>query len=277
MTRSTRFVMTVAILLLVVRVLACQSNGGSGGQPPADGGSAGQRPSDGGAGAGGTAGEGCGATGFAGFGSLGGCGPDPICDGKVVVQQAYCDQFKCWGAVATVTRTACADGTACDAGRCVTRAFAPSKTCSSPLDCGLPRPVCVGATEQMTFSDPTCDEGQCHWKQIIDACGSFMFGEFLCDRDGKSLNRGQCYDPGGDVKRTGLFTPMPTADPIQLPAPPAQTCSKASDCAQPPTACFKDSVVSYVNPACQVGACDWEVDLSQCGTSCAEGGVCAAP
>ena len=122
----------------------------------------------------------------------------------------------------------------------------------------------------MIFSDPTCDEGQCHWKQLIDACGSSGI-RLQCAS-------GQCYDPGMNTR--GPVVPMPTEDPMQPSAPPAQSCAKAADCTQPAPTCYSDSsfrssAVSYVNPACRAGACVWETSLAECRVSCGDGGVCA--
>jgi len=190
------------------------------------------------------------------------CGPAPTCEGNSIASLAYCDETTCSGPTVIWQRTSCGAMT-CGGGKCLTHAAPPAKTCSIATDCGLPPTVCIGATEQLIFSDPTCDDGQCHWQQIVDTCGGFGIS-FLC-RDGT------CYDPG--MLTRGPVTPTPSPDAMQPPPAPAHACSATADCPQPPSSCFRDSVVSYVHGVCRAGACSWEIDLNQCAGTCGNG-VC---
>jgi hypothetical protein len=195
------------------------------------------------------------------------CGPVPTCEGNSVASLAYCDQAACSGPTLVWQRTPCGDMT-CSGGKCLTNAVAPAKTCSIATDCGLPPTVCIGNTRQMIFSDPSCDDGQCHWKQIVDTCGTYSGTTFLC-------TAGTCYDPG--MLTRGPVTPTPSPDPMQPPPAPAHACGAATDCPQPTPTCFYDSVVSYVHGTCRAGMCSWEIDLNECGGTCGDGGVCVGP
>ena len=194
------------------------------------------------------------------------CGPASTCDGTELVHFQYCNVQACSGPSTEWKRTACPDGTACGGGKCLTHVSPPAKTCSIATDCGLPSTVCVGASKQLIFSDPSCDDGQCHWKEIVNLCGAaFIAWECLA---------GTCSDPGALTR--GPYPPMPSPDPMQPAAAPEQACTTTADCTQPQPGCFQDSVVSYVNGVCRTGSCRWELDLSQCPGTCS-GGVCVAP
>jgi hypothetical protein len=253
------------------------SGGGSGatgatdGSAASGGASGAAGTSDASAGADGGAGQPCAvaAGGFAGGFTGPPCGPT-TCDGDTVVQTPYCDQATCTGPLSAPTRTPCGSGFACVGGTCLTRAAAPTMACSTPTDCTLPASTCVvssSLSELMIFSDPTCDEGQCHWKQIIDTCASSDEAGFFRCADG------QCYDPG--MLTRGPIPTMLTPDSIQPPAPPAQACAKASDCLSPSPTCYRDSAVTYVNPACHGGACSWEATITECSGACGDGGTCS--
>jgi hypothetical protein len=141
--------------------------------------------------------------------------------------------------------------------------MAPAKSCTKPTDCELPASICVGAGEQMVFSDPTCDEGQCHWKQIVNTCGGVP---------GLKCSGGQCYDAG--MQTRGPITPMPMPVATQPPTPPAHACAKAADCPTPAAACYGNWSVTYVAPSCHASACAWEVNLTECAKTC-DAGACA--
>ena len=238
----------------------------------------GGKAGDGGGGTGGSAGTG----GNAGMGGAGGmctgaggsysevamapCGPMSTCDGNMRVQYQYCDQRACSGTWMVYQKYACPDGSTCGGGKCLTHVGPPAKTCSVATDCGLPPTVCV-ADEQLIFSDPSCDDGQCHWTQIVDNCGSDRGYQAHC-------SAGMCYSPV--VLTGGPFPTNPYPDPMQPPPAPAQTCAATADCTQPATACFHDSVVSYVHGVCRAGTCSWEVNLDECAAGCGDG-ACVTP
>jgi hypothetical protein len=143
----------------------------------------------------------------------------------------------------------------------------PAKACSVATDCALPPTVCVGDREQLIFSDPSCDDGQCHWKEIVDSCGSTSLGTVTC-------LGGTCYAPM--VTTGGPLPPTPVPDSMQPPPAPDQACTATADCTPPPPACFYDSIVSYVHGVCRAGACGWDVNLDECAGVCS-GGVCTTP
>jgi hypothetical protein len=151
----------------------------------------------------------------------------------------------------------------CGADHCLGQAPRPEKTCTTAADCALPASVCVGDHEQMVFTDPTCDDGACRWKQLVNVCGPVGYG-IRC-------KSGQCYDPGMQT-RTGMM-PVISVDPVQPPDPPAHACTKAADCPAPPPSCFNNWTVEYAAPACHDGACAWPVSLAECRFACSEG-VC---
>jgi hypothetical protein len=171
------------------------------------------------------------------------------------------------------SRVDCPNGGPCSGGECLTRAVPPARSCSMVSDCPLPSSICVGSLTQMVFADPTCDEGQCHWKQIVNNCDSYMCD--WCQNSYCEIVSGQCVPKGLGASSS------PVAASAQPPNPTVQTCSKAGECTQPPTSCFYDfgdSVVSYVQPACRTGSCVWEIALSQCAASeTCVGGACIAP
>ena len=168
-----------------------------------------------------------------------------MCDGNSITKFVYCDDAACTGPAKVWKQVPCADGTTCGGGKCLTHVTPPEKACSVVTDCGLPPTVCVGANEQLIFSDPTCDDGQCHWTQIVDTCGSSGVAWYC--------SGGTCYDPG--MQTRGPITPTPSPDAMQPPPAPAHACATAVDCPQPPPACFRDSVVSYVHGVCRDSAC----------------------
>jgi hypothetical protein len=299
MDRATRLVVLCAAALLCARGLGCQSapgtpassNAGTGGAAAA--GTGGAVAGTGGAGTTGASG----ATGVGGMsgvsgsgdggntgggdggvpachyyngqaGSWGGppCGVQS-CDGNTVVLHPYCNA--CSGPTAPESiRTPCDPADTCVQGFCLAHSMTPTKACTVPTDCTLPASLCVGQSQQMVFSDPTCDEGQCHWKQIVNDCNN-GFPQLAC-------SGGTCFDPG--MMTRGPVTPMPTAAKDQPPAPPAHSCTKAADCPSPPRGCWGASEeVTYVNPACRAGACAWEINLSECTGGCGDGGACATP
>jgi hypothetical protein len=267
MNRSTQFVVLIGSLLLLGRVVACQTDdraaiatGGAG----RDGGTGlGAQGGLGGDGVGGQTGGGL-TTGESGSG--GSCGLFDTCDGNDVVVQTLSNAPNCSQPFVTLSRTPCPTGQVCFEGSCLPPVAAPTMACSSATDCTLPPSVCVEESRLMVFSDPTCDQGQCHWKQIVDDCNPNF---------GIRCHNGQCYDPG--MMTRGPITPMPTEAPGQPPPPPAQSCAKTADCAQPAPGCFSYSTVTYVNPACRAGTCVWEYDLTVCTNGCGDGGTCATP
>ena len=97
----------------------------------------------------------------------------------------------------------------------------PTQTCTTAVECGVPSPVCVGSDNQMLFSDPRCDEGQCHWAQVVLECSGGA-----CD--GPS---GQCFQPiVGGAETAAPSPPVPMLSDQQPPGPPpAQACTRAAD------------------------------------------------
>jgi hypothetical protein len=271
MMRVGRYAPGVGLVLVgVVFVFSCQSgpggaaSAGTGGAASAGTGGAASAGTGGAAsaGTGGAAGA-CSPNGMGGFGRIP-CGPGPTCDGNAVASREYSDNCACAGPSVITGREECPDGTTCGGGRCLTNAGPPVKACAIATDCGLPPTVCVGLDEQLIFSDPSCDDGHCHWKQIVDTCGSV--GGLRCAA-------GTCYDPG--MLTRGPVTPTPSPDPFQPPPAPEHACAATADCPQPPPTCFHSSVVSYVHGVCRAGACSWEVDLDECAATCS-GAVCVA-
>ena len=188
------------------------------------------------------------------------CGPPATCDNNSVVHYAYCAPDRLLGAVrGRGARGVSADVTCGGAGE-VPDERGAAKQDVRDRDRLRPSAHCLcrhhGAAD---FSDPSCDDGECHWKQIVDTCGSELGTVFTC-------SAGTCFDPGMLTRRP--ITPTPTPDPMQPPAAPEHSCSVTADCPQPSRACFYDSLVTYVRGTCRAGACSWEINLSQCGYIC---------
>ncbi len=289
--RRTRVVALAGVLLFALRIGGCQTSGegtapdtpgafaGAAGVPGIAGGAgvatAGMAGAGGMAGTGGALGA-CNAVPGLMFGPNGlpiGCGPPISCVGNSVVRAYYCDQTSCIGPSAVHQATACGASATCVGNKCFTRNLTPKLGCTSAVDCSLPQSVCAGP-ELMSFSDPTCDEGECHWKQLLNICAVEGRGNVGC-------TEGRCNVVA--MQTSGGLIGMPSVDPMQPPMPPAQACTKAVDCPQPPPICFRplisgflpsDFGVSYVNPACLAGACVWQLDLTECSASCTAG-ACA--
>jgi len=166
-----------------------------------------------------------------------------------------------------VQKSPCLEGAVCNAGACLTRVAPPAKSCSVATDCGLPPTVCVESADQMVYSDPSCDSGQCHWKQTVLECGDW--GAY-CDPSNGTC---QVMVPMETAAPPGPNPQSPLDPPI---VPPAQSCTAAADCTQPAPTCFSASVVTYGNPSCEAGACVWEMSLSQCPKACFDGACAAA-
>jgi hypothetical protein len=260
MKRSTQFMLLVILLSFVVRSLACETV-----NRPAVGGSSGESGSPN---PGGASGRGGGSGGDSGGGSAGySCPQNWVCDGNAAVLQTSSDPPTCSIPTVTSHRIECGADEVCFSGDCVPPTRAPTKTCAGVTDCALPATLCVVSGAQMVFSDPTCDEGQCHWKQTIYEC----IGEgFLLP-----CVNGQCVD-GGMLTR-GPVTPMPLEEATQPAQPPGQACMAAPDCSQPAPGCFGYSLLTYVSPSCQAGACVWELNLTPCDKGCSGGKCLSAP
>jgi hypothetical protein len=273
MAQPSRYAPLAAVVLLAFRLFACSSNHAG--------------ASQGGTGATGTgaAGTGAASTGGHGTGGTGGqptpcdiygnCPSSPAsCTGNTLVWQAQaCDLATntCQGPAKNLSEV-CAGGSVCTAGQCLARAAAPVEPCTVATDCGLPASVCAGAAAQMTFSDPACDDGQCHYKQILVDCAKSGSGEDTA---------GFCNVASGNCDfiapmETAVFPPQPGPYATQPSPPPAQACAAVTDCQAPPVTCFQDSVLTYANPACVTGSCVWELALAQCVHGCAAG-ACASP
>jgi hypothetical protein len=148
----------------------------------------------------------------------------------------------------------CAQGLHCSAGLCLTHAAPPTKTCVAGTDCGLPPSTCA-ERDLVIFTNPSCQDGQCHWNEIVEACGGASPG---CD-----AASGHCLNPPFMQTAVGP-PPNPMPDPQQPAPPPAQSCSKAADCVAPAPTCYRASTVAYVNPACEAGSCVFALDISEC-------------
>jgi hypothetical protein len=200
-----------------------------------------------------------------------------ICDGNARVQQLMPCTPLDGGAIGQgiregtcgspyTSRLDCPNGSVCSGGDCLTRVAAPMRSCLMASDCFEPPRGCVGVYDQIIFSDPTCDDGQCHWKETIDTCFSNMCD--WCMHGHCDLASGQCVPYAGGPASQMIAVPQPAT-------PAAQTCSKSIECTQPPPTCLDDSIVSYVQPACRASACAWEMALSQCAASeTCVGGAC---
>ena len=267
MSRLARFVPVGGAVLLLTRLLACSSSQG-GGTTTTTAGSGGSSSTATHSSTTGTGGQGTGGAPAFCNGSPCPVGPS-TCDGNTVVTPVLpCDPttLRCVGAV-QMQMTPCLEGAVCNAGACLTRVAPPAKACAVATDCGLPPTVCVESADQIVYSDPSCNNGQCHWKQTVLECGNW--GAY-CDPANGSC---QVNVPMETAAPPGPNPQSPLDPPI---VPAAQTCTTAADCTQPAPTCFSASVVTYVSPTCQAGSCVWEMSLSQCAKACFQGACAAA-
>ena len=67
------------------------------------------------------------------------------------------------------------------------------------------------------------------------------------------------------------------ADKLLVTVAPTGAETTKADCPQPQTACYDDSVISYVDGVCRAGACNWSIQLDQCPAWCKAGACAAGP
>jgi hypothetical protein len=193
------------------------------------------------------------------------CETDRHCSGDTIVSERVAcvltgpigapgTSGRCADGPAEMVMTPCAEGQHCSNGLCLTRAAPPAKTCVSASDCGLPPSACA-ERDLVIFTDPSCDAGQCHWRQIIESCGGAS--------PGCNVASGQCANPVAMMTAAGP-PPDPMPDPEQPAAAPEQACAQVSDCIAPAATCYRASTVSYVNPACEAGSCVFGLDIAEC-------------
>jgi hypothetical protein len=258
-----RWVPLGGLCLLTLRLAACSSGGGTGPNPEVGG--AADSTSAGVAGnAGASQASGHGGQPTTAQRCIGDCELDRRCSGDTqVIERVACvvtsggssnGSGYCADGPSETIMIPCPTGQHCSAGLCLTHAAAPTTACESASDCGLPPSTCA-ERDLVIFTDPSCDGGQCRWKELIESCGGASPG---CD-----AASGQCAFPPVFMTASGA-PPNPMPDLSQPEAAPEQSCAQASDCAAPAPSCYRASTVNYVNPSCEAGSCVFSLDISEC-------------